>query len=212
MRKFQVLFARVALCGLAGCATTPKVDSTPVASSPLPSMQKYDGYIGRDYWVTSHILQLCERPTGIGCSEFLQPGTHLKVDGLVPNHSEVAGTSIDNPYFHIVMDDGRSGFADPVILAMATTTVDPAVAAADCKKKGDPRIGMTATQVAATCWGRPAYVNTKIRKDGKYEQYVYGDEKFVSLRNGIVTSITVRRRRPNADHHALNELSWPTPG
>ena len=210
MRKFHVVLAIVTSCGLAGCATAPKVDSMPVASSPLPSMQKYDGYVGKDYWVTGHVLQLCERPTGVSCQEFLRPGAHLKVDGLVPNHSEVAGTSIDEPYFHIVLDDGRSGFVDPVILPMATTTVDPTAAAAECKKKGDPKIGMTAAQVAASCWGRPAYVNTKIRKDGKYEQYVYGDDKFVSLRNGIVTSISVRRRRLNAAHHALNELSSPS--
>ncbi len=200
MGKFQGLFVGVALFGLAGCATTPKIDSTPVASSPLPSMQKYDGYIGKDYWVTNGLLQLCERPTSVSCSEFLQPGTHLKVDGLVPNHSDVAGTSIDDPYFHIVLDNGRSGFVSPVILPIATTAVDPAVAAAECKKKGDPKIGMRAAQVVATCWGPPAYVNTKVRTDGKYEQYVYGDGKFASLRNGIVTSITVKRRRPNMNH------------
>ena len=212
MRKFRVLLASVVLCGLAGCATAPKVDSTPVTSSPLPSMQKYDGYIGKDYWVITGILRFCDRPTSLGCLEFLQPGMHLKVDSLVPNHSERAGTSFDDPYFHIVLDDGRSGFTAALLLPMGTTAVDPAVAAADCRRKGDPRIGMNAAQVTASCWGPPAYVNTKIRKDGKYEQYVYGDEKFVSLRNGIVTSITVRRRRPSADHHALNELSWPTPG
>jgi hypothetical protein len=213
MRKFQVLFASVALCGLAGCATAPKVDFTPVANSPLPSMQKYNGYIGKDYWVTGHVLQLCERPTGVSCQDFLQPGTHLKVDGLVPNHFERAGTSFDEPYFHIVMDDGRSGFVDPVILPMATTTVDPAVAAAQCVRKGDPKIGMSAAQVAASCWGRPIYVNTRIRSGGRYEQYVYADNKFVYLRNGIVTSISIRRRPPNADQtvRAMNELPLPSP-
>lgn len=166
MRKFHLVFAGVTVCRLAGCARAPKVDFTPVTSSPLPSMQKYNGYVGKDYWVISGLLQLCKGPTGVNCLEFLKPGTHLKVDGLVPNHSEVAGTSIDQPYFHIVMDDGRSGFADAVILAMATTTADPAVAAAECKKKGDPKIGMNAAQVAATCWGPPSYVNTRAGKAG----------------------------------------------
>lgn len=199
MRKFQLVFVSLALCGLSGCSTTPKVDFTPVTNSPLPSMQKYNVYVGKDYWVIGSVLQLCERPTNLNCSEFLQPRAHLKVDGLVPNHSEVGGTSIDQPYFHVVVDDGKSGFVDADMLSFATTTIDPAIAVAECKKKGDPKLGMNAAQVAATCWGPPEYVNTKIRESGKYEQYVYGDDKFVYLRNGIVTSVSMKRRRANAD-------------
>jgi hypothetical protein len=142
---------------------------------------------------------LCDGPTGLHCQAFLQPGTHLKVDGLVPNHSEVAGTSIDDPYFHVVMDDGRSGYVAAAILPDMTTAVDPAVAAKECKKKGEPKLGMNAAQVATTCWGPPHYVNTKIWNTGKYEQYVYGDNKFVYLRNGIVTSISVKGRRFKVD-------------
>lgn len=198
MRVFQAIFASAALYGLAACSTAPKVDFTPVTSSPLPGMQKYNSYIGKDYWVSSNSFQLCEAPTSLHCLEFLRPGTHLKVDGIVPNHSEIAGTPVDEPYFHIVMDDGRSGFADAVLLPTATTTVDPIVAAAKCKKKGDPKPGMNAAQVAATCWGPPTYVNTKIRQSGNYVQYVYGDNKFVYLRNGIVTSVSVKGRSLNA--------------
>jgi len=199
MRNVHLIFACVALGGLAGCSTTPKVDMTAVTSSPLPSMEKYNGSIGKDYWVSSNLVRLCLGPTSLHCEEFLQLRTHLKVDGLVPNHSEVAGTSIDEPYFHVVMDDGRSGFVDAVTMPIMTTTVEPAVAAAECKKKGYPKPGMSAAQVAATCWGPPQYVNTELRNGGKYEQYVYGDNKFVHLRNGIVTSVSVKRRRLNAD-------------
>jgi hypothetical protein len=200
MRKFHAVVVGAALCGLAGCSTAPKVDFTPVTNSSLPSMQKYNGYIGKDYWVSDRSpLPFCKDPTSLHCLEFLQPGTHLKVDGLVPNHSEAAGTSIDDPYFHVVLDDGRSGFADSLILSTRTTAIDPVVAAAECKKKGDPKLGMNAAQVAATCWGPPNYVNTKIRKTGKYQQYVYGDDKFVYLHNGIVTSVSAKRRRFNTD-------------
>jgi hypothetical protein len=199
MRIFRVIFACVTVCGLAGCSAASKVDFTPVTSSPLPSMQKYNGDIGKDYWVTGNTLQLCQKPVSTACGyEFLALGTHLKVDGLVPNHSEVAGTSIDEPYFHAVTDDGRSGFVDALLWSMMTTTVDPVVAAEECKKKGDPKLGMNAKQVAATCWGPPAYVNTKQKQTGKYEQYVYGDDKFVYLHDGVVTSISVKGRGPNA--------------
>jgi hypothetical protein len=198
MRNLHLIVVCITLCGLAGCAAAPKPDLTPVTSSPLPSMQKYNGYIGKDYWVIVGVLQLCEVPTNLHCLEFLQRGTHLKIDGLVPNHSEVGSTSIDDPYFHVVLDDGRSGFVDGTLLSMGTTTVDPKAAAAECKKRGDPKLGMNAAQVAASCWGPPNYVNTKIRKTGKYEQYVYGDNKFVYLRDGVVTSISVKGRSPNA--------------
>jgi hypothetical protein len=201
MRKFDVFLTSVMLCGFVGCTAAAKVDFTPVESSSLPSMQKYNGYIGNSYWVSAGPLQLCEGPTSMHCLEFLKSGTHLKVDGLVPNHSEVRGTSIDDPYFHVVMDDGRSGFTSAGMLPIATTAIDPVVAAAECEKKGDPKLGMKAAQIIATCWGTPLYVNTKIRKTGRYVQYVYGDDKFVYLHSGVVTSVSSKGQRLHADLH-----------
>jgi hypothetical protein len=198
MRTFQVIFGCIMLSGLTGCSTAPKVDSTLVTASQLPSMQKYNDYVGKDYWIIGY-LQLCERPASLQCHEFLQAKTHLKIDGLVTNHVEIKGQSSDNPYFHIVLDDGRPGFVDALVLTTATTPVDPAVAAAECKKRGEPKLGMHAPQVAATCWGRPSSVSTKIRKTGKYERYVYGNNKFVYLRNGVVISVSVNGRSSNAD-------------
>jgi hypothetical protein len=199
MRIVCLIVVCVVLGDVGYCAAAPKIDLTPVASSPLPSMQKYNEYVGKDYWVTGNVVRLCEGPSTLRCLQFLQPKTHVKVDGLVPNHSEVGGVSSDEPYFHIVMDDGRAGFVSAVIFSNVTTTLDPVTALAECKKKGNPKIGMTAAQVKATCWGPPKYVNAKVRTTGKYEQYVYGDNKFVYLRDGIVTSVSVKGQRHNAD-------------
>jgi hypothetical protein len=200
MRGFCLIFACVTLCGLADCEAAPKIDLTPVTSSPLPSMQKYNGYVGKDYWLTA-LLRLCEGPSSLHCLQFLQSGMRVKVDGLVPNHSEVAGTSIDDPYFHIAIEGGRSGFVSAVILTNATTNVDPVTAAAECKTKGNPKLGMTAAQVKASCWGSPVNVNVKVRATGTYEQYVYRDNKSVYLRDGIVTSVSVKGQR-----HKTKEL------
>jgi hypothetical protein len=199
MRIFRVVFVCATLCGLAGCSSERKSELTPETRSSLPSMQKYNDYVGRDYWVTVG-LQLCEQPTSLHCSDVLKVGTHLKLDSLVPNHTELVGTShsFDEPYFHVIADDGRSGFTDARLFWSATTTVDPVVAAEECKKKGNPKLGMNAKQVAATCWGPPKYVNAKTRATGRYEQYVYGDDKFVYLRDGVVTSVSVKGRRPDA--------------
>jgi hypothetical protein len=196
MRTFRVLSAGVTFCALVGCAAA-QVGSALVTRSPLPGMQQYNRHIGYDYWVQADSLQLCEKPIATNCSQSLTLGTHVKVDGLVPNHSEVLGRTSDQPYFHIVTDDGRSGFVDARDWSIITTTVDPAetaAAAAECKKRGAPKLGMNAKQVAATCWGPPNYVNAKVRATGKYEQYVYGDNKFVYLRDGVVTSVSVKGR------------------
>jgi hypothetical protein len=198
MRGYCLIFACVTLCGVTACEAAPKIDLTPVTSSSLPSMQKYNGYVGKDYWTTLEVQQ-CEGPSSLHCLQFLKPGTHLKVDGLVPNHSEVAGTSIDDAYFHIVTDDGRSGFVSAVIFSSATTTLDPVTTLAECKKKGGPKLGMTAAQVKASCWGPPLYVNAKMRETGKYEQYVYGGNKSVHLRDGIVVSVSVKGRGHSPD-------------
>lgn len=86
-----------------------------------------------------------------------------------------------------------------MILSNATTDVDPVAAAAECKKKGAAKLGMTAAEVRAACWGPPVYVNAKARKTGEFEQYVYRDDKFVSFRDGIVTSVSVKGPGHDAD-------------
>jgi hypothetical protein len=67
-------------------------------------------------------------------------------------------------------------------------------AAAECKRLGSPRIGMTADQVIATCWGKPASINRKETATGTSEQYVYSGRRLrlVYLRDGVVTSIEFR--------------------
>lgn len=186
----------VLICvALGGCSAVKSgPDMQLVTSSPLPGMEKYNANVGREFWTTGAPFELCPGSTHIDC-QFLNTGTHVKIDGFVTNHKGTGNTSFDAPYYHLVLDDGRAGFSDVTGFEFETTTINPAVAAAECKRRGDPRIGMTAKQVAETCWGKPSYVNTKERKSGTYEQYVYGDNRFVYLRNDVVTSVGIKRRR-----------------
>jgi hypothetical protein len=56
---------------------------------------------------------------------------------------------------------------------------------ADCKRRGDPRIGMSVGQAAATCWGKPDHANRSERTELTFEQYVHSNKNgFVYLRNG----------------------------
>jgi hypothetical protein len=70
-----------------------------------------------------------------------------------------------------------------------TVICDPVKAAAECERCGDPRFGVTAKQVEATCWGKPDHVNRTETAGVISDQYVHGDSRYVYLRNGIVTSI-----------------------
>ena len=79
-------------------------------------------------------------------------------------------------------------------LQMYATDIDPAVAAAECKRRGDPRVGMTAKQVRATCWGDPDHVDRGETARGVAERYVYGRGRYVLLHNGVVTSVQISGR------------------
>jgi hypothetical protein len=148
--------------------------------------------VGKDYWITG-VVRLCQVPSTIGTKCTLLPdagaplepsNAHVKIDGI-----ESGGVVAGIAFFHVTLDDGRTGYIMTFDLMGHGTDIDPVKAAADCKRRGDPRIGMTAKQVEATCWGKPDRVNRTETASVISDQYVYGDNRYVYLRNGIVTSI-----------------------
>ncbi|MFI2856782.1 hypothetical protein ACH6EH_06545 [Paenibacillus sp. JSM ZJ436] len=52
-----------------------------------------------------------------------------------------------------------------------------------------PVIGLTATEVLTSTWGKPQKKNTTTTKNGKREQWVYGSGRYIYLEDGIVTAI-----------------------
>jgi hypothetical protein len=52
------------------------------------------------------------------------------------------------------------------------TDVDPMQTAAECTRRGNPRVGMSAKQVVATCWGEPDRVDHRETKRGVSERYI----------------------------------------
>ena len=91
----------------------------------------------------------------------------------------------------MTLDDNRTGYISAFQSVAFATNTDPAQAAAECRRRGDPRLGMTAKQVEATCWGKPDRVDRRETVRGVTERYVYGKSRFVLLHNGIVTSVQV---------------------
>lgn len=64
-----------------------------------------------------------------------------------------------------------------------------AAAAAAWKARGGVPIGMTASQVRASNWGKPQKINRSSGSYGIHEQWVYGGNNYLYLQNGVVTSI-----------------------
>ena len=62
-------------------------------------------------------------------------------------------------------------------------------AAADCEKRGQPRIGMTAPQAMETCWGKPVRTETRVTHDSFEERLIYANGRVLKFRNGALTSI-----------------------
>jgi len=188
--RTSVIVAMLAVGALGGCAS----EAERAAEKFAPVKARYETNIGKQYWVALPPLKACGEPTTLvaGC-DMLPLNTHLKIEDVVEGYTK-AGTSIyhdNSPYYRIVQDDGRSGYADAMLFATATSEIDPAIAAAECKGRGQPRIGMTAKQLEATCWGKPGHINRRQTAKGTRDQYVYGSGRYVDLHNGVVTSIDI---------------------
>jgi hypothetical protein len=193
--RIGVIIAISAFGVFIGCTSASKTAERPPES--IPEMAKYTINVGKDYWVRGGSLQLCQGATSMNCT-FLQAGTHFKIDRLVPNQAP-DGRPIFDPYYHVTLDDGRAGYVDVVSLIEATD-IDPVAAAAECQRRGPPRLGMNVAQLEATCWGKPNHINRRQTAKGIRDQYVYDGGRYVDLHNGIVTSIDqdgLREARPH---------------
>ena len=61
-------------------------------------------------------------------------GTKLQPDGI-----ERGITS--DAYYHVRLEDGRTGYISVLELEKFGTDVDPAEAAAECRRRDEPRVG-----------------------------------------------------------------------
>lgn len=115
--------------------------------------------VGKDYWITG-VVTFCQRSSlsiiikdCILLSGAPVAGTHLKIDGI-----ETRGL-VNKVYYDVTLDDGRTGYISTYDLIDHGTDIDLIKAAAECKRSSDPRVGTTAKQVEANCWGKPNDVN-----------------------------------------------------
>ena len=177
--KTQLILSLIALAAMMGCAKRPP--AVDFEKDFLQEKAKYEPNIGKTYWLLG-IRFLCPTPlTNVIDCTLIPAGTKLQTDGI-----ERGVTS--DAYYHVKLEDGRAGYISALDLVRFATDVDPVQAAAECKRRGDPRVGMTAKQVLATCWGKPDQVDRRETARGVTERYVY-DNGRVILHNGIATSV-----------------------
>jgi hypothetical protein len=167
-----------------------------VSSMYAQNAAKYEAMVGKEHWIKPLFsLSLCTEPVLFGDCKTLFSPLHFKIDSIAQGY--VKGTfskrMLDDPFYHLVLDDGRQGYANAALASGTITDVDPvaaaATAAAECKKRGEPRIGMTIKQLEATCWGKPDHINQRQTAKGTRDQYVYSKSRNIDLHDGIVTSI-----------------------
>jgi len=178
---------------LAGCGSAQQqLQLQHQTNSQTYAQQKaqYERNVGKAYWIAS-ALRFCPVPNRINTKCQVLGDGYLKIDGIERDITETAAGNLParERYYRVTLHDGRTGYILAADLAAHGAEIDPEMAAAECKRRGDPRVGMTATQVEATCWGKPGHINQTHAAGGISDQYVYGDGRYVDLQDGIVTSI-----------------------
>jgi hypothetical protein len=139
--KRKLAFSLIALATMTDCAKRPP--SVDFEKSFLEEKAKYEPNLGKTYWLLGSRF-LCPRPTTnvIDCTS-IPPTSKLELDGI-----ERGITS--DAHYHVKLEDGRTGYIEAFGLIRFATDVDPMQAAAECKRRGDPRVGMSAKQLVAT--------------------------------------------------------------
>jgi hypothetical protein len=105
--------------------------------------------------------------------------------------------------FIVKMFDGFSGFIGSGSWIFLSET-DPfederkrlaAVSAAkvECERRGQPKIGMTVSELVETCWRKPVRIVKRTTTSGIEENYIYGVGHLVKVSDGKVSEIVEAR-------------------
>jgi hypothetical protein len=194
--KTHLFFGVVALAIMTSCTKSNTAVRESVNSELFVRTKMIEeSNVGKTFWLARGVL-LCEKPmlsTATKCDP-VERNTRLEVDGIEQGFDEDNGMPRSNgmAFFRIKLADGRAGYVLTSSFDGAATTIDLEQVAAECKRRGEPRVGMSAKQVLATCWGKPERVDRRETVRGITERYVYDDDRRVLLHNGTVTSVQIK--------------------
>jgi hypothetical protein len=188
-------FVAFAFIFLSGCAAAPP---TPNTSFVPAHPQKYQ--VGEKRFLSRYSeMVLWDGPPTSGKFDLFGTGPGIPITGLRNGRQGFvieSYTPAPNEGYVIKFDNGKHGWVKELDLLLTDDEEDhrKLVAAAkrskaECDRRGGVRIGMTAAQVKASCWGAPQSVNKTTTAGGTDEQWVYGGSNYVYLTNGIVSAI-----------------------
>jgi hypothetical protein len=163
---------------LAACSTTG-----PSVENPNTALERRN--IGKSYW-SNGVLHACQKSeiSGADC-EFVKKNEKIFTVDIVPD----AAVPSYKDMKYIYGGDAKIAYTLESLFYGAVVDADPMKAEAECKRRGSPRIGMSAKQVEATCWGKLDHLNRTETAGVITDQYVYESGAYVYLRDGIVTAI-----------------------
>ena len=183
--KARLCFGVIALAMLTACAKHRALPDDAARYQELFLREKaaYEPNLGKNYWAMMD-MAACPVPVLIedGKCEGVPKGSKFQPDAIEQG-------PVGSAYYHVKLEDGRVGFISADKVVHLATQIDPMQTAADCIRRGEPRVGMSRQRLEATCWGKPDRVDRRETARGVTERYVYGRSRHVLLHNGIVTSV-----------------------
>jgi hypothetical protein len=108
---------------------------------------------------------------------------------------DLTKASVGADEYYVLLDDGRYGWVDsasPFLIDFDAAYLERR-AREECARRGQPKIGMTATELTASCWGNPRRTIKKTTAAGIEEDYVYSIGHIVKIIDGKVSEIIETR-------------------
>lgn len=108
---------------------------------------------------------------------------------------DIVKANVGSDDYLVLLDDGRRGWAgtsSPFLV-----DYDPVArskhAAEECARRGQPKIGMSSSELVQTCWGKPVRIVKKVSASGIEESFLYGTGHKVKVIDGKVAEIVETR-------------------
>jgi hypothetical protein len=190
MRAGVIVVLASLLSGCAGNNLSQTAVAEPIGQAEVDSKQ---AAIGTKRWFSGlGLVAICaDAELSNGCTK-PKAGAATVIE-ITPVRSQTVGIETVHAVYRVRKDNGGTGYISTIDFDNLTDSQEEhkekTAKAAECDRRGGVRVGMTAEQVQASCWGKPRRVNRTITATRNSEQWVYSGNQYLYLDNGVVTAI-----------------------
>jgi hypothetical protein len=144
--------------------------------------------IGHHFWAPASErlgIRSCDKPGPTASCNFINNIGFTVTDIVAQRDGAHYSVRLDNSgeVRYVPMLDNRHKFLEEAPQTTAQKAAD------DCKRRGQPTIGMTEAQAKATCWGEPDHINRTQTAAAISDQFVYEGRKYLYFVDDRLTSI-----------------------